>query len=141
MEFERLLLAHLGGQAIALPVHEISDVIETPKMTPVPLSAAYVKGILNLRGKIITSICMSTFLKLQSIPSYHNAIIIDGEEDSYCFLVDRIGEVVDYSKKKFTALPTTLIPQWGKLAKHVIPQDDKLILRLDVSALLEKLMI
>lgn len=139
MSENRLLLANIGEQKLAFPVCEIFDVINTPKMTRVPLSEEYILGILNLRGKVITVICLSRFLGINSNPINKNAIIIHDKNDAYCFCVDFIGEVLDYEDSDFKLLPSTLSDQWGGLIMDVIPEENSMILRINVEELMKRL--
>ena len=43
----------LGSSEYAVPVHKVREIIKLMEITSVPQVAAYVKGVINLRGKVI----------------------------------------------------------------------------------------
>ena len=56
--------ATIGGQLFGLPVARVQDVFVPERMTPVPLAAAEIAGLINLRGRIVTMLEMRRRLGL-----------------------------------------------------------------------------
>ncbi|HUI51531.1 MAG TPA: chemotaxis protein CheW, partial [Terriglobales bacterium] len=46
----------MGQRLYGMPVEEVQEVIREQAMTRVPLAGAMVRGLINLRGKIVTAI-------------------------------------------------------------------------------------
>jgi purine-binding chemotaxis protein CheW len=44
---------HLGDEAYSLPILQVREIIRLSPVTPVPRMPAFVKGVINLRGKIV----------------------------------------------------------------------------------------
>lgn len=55
-ETERVILVDLGGEHYAMPVLEVSQVIESAPMTRVPRTSEAIDGIVDLRGSIVAVI-------------------------------------------------------------------------------------
>ena len=47
---------HLGDLFMGVEVRHVQEVLRYQKMTRVPLAAAVVEGLINLRGQIVTAI-------------------------------------------------------------------------------------
>lgn len=51
---ERFLVIHLGEERYGLPIAAVDEVVSLPEtLTRLPRAPAYVKGVMNLRGKVI----------------------------------------------------------------------------------------
>lgn len=49
----QLIVFSLAGQEYALFIDQIKEVVITPTITPVPLTAPYIKGVANIRGDVL----------------------------------------------------------------------------------------
>lgn len=49
----QLIVFKLAGQEYALFIDQIKEVVITPTITPVPLTAPYIKGVANIRGDVL----------------------------------------------------------------------------------------
>lgn len=50
---DKFLSFELRGQAHAIPILRVKEIIRMMRITPLPHAAGYVRGIVNLRGKVI----------------------------------------------------------------------------------------
>lgn len=53
------------GQYFVAPLGEISEVIYPPKYTPVPNTQAWVRGLANIRGRLLSVTDLSHFISDQ----------------------------------------------------------------------------
>ncbi len=72
----RFLCFSLGNEHYAIPLLTVKEVIAPPETTPVPQTPAYFKGIMNLRGQVISVIDLRTKLGIKPLQSAENAVII-----------------------------------------------------------------
>ena len=88
--------ATIGEQLFGLPIARVQDVFVPERMTPVPLAAAEIAGLINLRGRIVTMIDMRRRLGLPVDRTIADpmAIGVEWRGESYGLLIDEIGEVV-----------------------------------------------
>lgn len=61
-EFKGFLLTKIGEENFALNIDNVKEIIRPYKITPVPGSPSYFKGVLTLRGEIILVVDLSLFL-------------------------------------------------------------------------------
>lgn len=131
--------AMIGGQLFGLPIERVLDVFTPERLTRVPLSPPEVAGVLNLRGRIVTAICMRLRLDLppRGAGEPFMAIGIEQGGESYGLLVDQVGEVVKLPASKLDPVPANLDPAWTRLATGVHRLDNRLMVVLDVDRSVE----
>jgi purine-binding chemotaxis protein CheW len=102
-------------------------------MTPIPLAPKAVKGLVNLRGQIITAIDLGSLLGLESTqgepPSMNVVIRSEGERVS--LLVDSIGDVLEMEEGDYEEIPETVPSHIAAIVQGVFKLSDELLLVLD----------
>src|SRR5271167_4957088 len=95
-EFTEFVTFTVAGQMFGLPIARVQDVFRPARITRVPLAAAEIAGVLNLRGRIVTTIDMRRRLgvKRRDKGEAPMAIGIEASGESYGLLVDAVGEVL-----------------------------------------------
>ena len=105
-----------------------------------PGAPPYVRGILNLRGQIVTIIDLGLKLGL-SDPIHLNMqtrnIIVRSGGESIGLLVERIGDVVRVASDEVDAPPANMNGLHGKFFDGVVKTVDELIGILNVEKILE----
>ena len=97
-EDNRYMFFRLGGELYASSVHQICEVLGHTDLTPIPKTPDYFRGLLNLRGKVITVVDLSKRLGIDNsqseTPEEHKSIIIfDFEGRAVGGVVDRVESV------------------------------------------------
>lgn len=82
----------LSGETYAFETAFLKEVFHIREITPVPLTPAFVKGIINLRGNIISVIDIRVFFELANGPisNYDRVIILQNKDMSFGILADEI---------------------------------------------------
>jgi purine-binding chemotaxis protein CheW len=129
---------HLFG----LPVKKVQDVIYTPKLTYIPLSAARVSGLLNLRGRIVTAIDLGIILNLPSTAKTEGSmsIILEIGSELYSFIVNSVGEVLTIHPGAMEKKPSTLDEQWRLYSSGVFQVNGEIMVILDEKRIFADLM-
>lgn len=118
---------------LGIDVQQIQEVIRYQGMTRVPLAAASVSGLINLRGQIVTAIDLRCRLGLSPRSlgqSPMNVVVRDGE-NAVSLLVDRIGDVLEVEDDLFELPPSTLQANVRGLITGAYKLPDRLLLVLD----------
>src|SRR5215471_9413700 len=112
---------------------EVQEVVPYQEMTRVPLAPPTVRGLLNLRGQIVTGIDLRRRLELADPPAggLPLNVVLRGEDSPVSFLVDEIGEVVEVAADAWVRPPETLRGRVRELIQGVYPLPDELLLVLD----------
>lgn len=138
-EEDVFLTLTVAGQACAVPVLMVRDVLGAHAITRIPMAPGEVAGSLNLRGRIVTALDLRLRLGLPpreaDAPPAMSVVVEQGGE-LYAFLVDQVGEVVPLPARNFTANPPTLDPLWRDVSRGVHRQEGQLVIALDVGRVL-----
>lgn len=119
-----------------LAVHEI---LRHQPMTHIPLAPPVVKGLINLRGQIITALDMRTRLGFPAREDGRppvNIVVGTGsgeDEATAALLVDEIGDVIHIDPANCEPPPDTIRGQVRDLITQVCKLDKGLLLILDVA--------
>lgn len=134
----------IGEQLLGLPIGRVQDVFITNRITIVPRAPDEIVGLINLRGRIVTAICLRKRLgrpvefKLDGQGRQElTAIGIDHGGEAYALIVDAVGEVIRLDRSTFEPLPVHLDRVWAALATGIHRLDGELLVVLDLDAVLD----
>jgi len=124
---------YLDGQYFGVDVQRVQEVLRHQTLTPVPLAAGTVRGLINLRGQIVTALDLRQRLGMPERTSDKPPmnIVIRSDDEAVALLVDEIGEVVDVEEGRFERPPETLQGPARELIPGAYKLDDRLLLILD----------
>lgn len=118
-----------------MDISDINEIIKVGKITPVPGSADYIIGVMNLRGMIIPVVDTGKVLGLSKITFSDNTRIIIIEiqdQDKIGLVIDMIMDIVNISPDKIGPPPATLEKTKAKYIKNQTQIDDKIMAILDM---------
>jgi purine-binding chemotaxis protein CheW len=123
----------VDGQLFGVSVERVQEVLRFQSMTRVPLAPADVRGLINLRGDIVTAIDMRRRLGRPSLASDVEPmnVVVKVEGSAVSLLVDEIGDVIEPSDESREELPETIDPALRRLLRSVYKLEDRLLLVLD----------
>ncbi len=121
---------YVGGLFFGVDVLKVQEVIRHQPMTRVPLAPAMVRGLINLRGQIVTAIDMRRRLELAPFPPGYHAmnVVLRLDDALLSMLVDEIGEVVHVKSEAHERTPDTLVGPARQLVRSVCKLDNILML-------------
>ena len=125
----------LEGLFFGVEVQKVQEVICYQAMTQVPLAPKVVRGLINLRGQIVTAIDLRRRLELRErepdrLPM--NVVVRDGD-GAVSLLVDSIGDVLKVSEAEFERPPSTVRPSVRGLVLGAYKLPGELLLVLDTA--------
>lgn len=124
----------LNSHFFGVEVHKIQEIIRYQPMTPVPLAPRIFRGLINLRGQIVTALDLRRRLEL---PDRTNGelpinVVVKSDDGSISLLVDEIGDVVEVDGTSFEDPPETLSGAARELVRGVYKLKEQLLLHLDI---------
>jgi purine-binding chemotaxis protein CheW len=125
---------YLDGQYFGLDVLKVQEIIRYQEMARVPLASPAVRGLINLRGQIVTAIDLRRRLELRERPADQLPlnVVVKTEDGAVSLLVDAIDDVLEVSEKLFERPPETLQGTARELILGAYKLPGRLLLILDV---------
>ena len=129
----------LGERMLGIEVLKIQEVIRYQEVTEVPLAPPVIRGLLNLRGSIVTSIDLRQRFEMPPLAGDAQPANVVSQTPSglVSLLVDRIGEVVEVDCGTFAPPPATVTGRERELIDGVYPLAAGLLLILNVERVLD----
>lgn len=124
---------YLGELFFGVKVENVQEVFRYQEMTRVPLAPSVVRGLINLRGQIITAIDLRARLGMEELPNGKMPmnVVVRTEEGVVSLLVDEIADVLEVSDDHFERPPDTIDEITRELVLGVYKLENKLLLTLD----------
>src|SRR4029077_13058533 len=101
---ERYVLFTLAGSRYAVPVPSILEIGRIPHITPVPNVPAWVRGVINLRGEILSVVDFRTFLGLEEAHhgEHSRMLVVKTARDEIMtsLIVDQVMGIAPLSKTR-----------------------------------------
>jgi purine-binding chemotaxis protein CheW len=85
----------ISNQWYAIKIYDIHEIIKMQAITEIPNSGAHVKGVINLRGKIVPIISLRARFGLEEEPYTKSTriIVVNYQEEVVGIVVDRVNRV------------------------------------------------
>ncbi len=129
----------VGGALCGINILNIQEINKHFDITQVPQSSDYIKGILNLRGRIVTIIDLGKKLGLEPVNHTmdNRNIIVNSEDEHIGLLVDSISDVAIAKQEDIEPAPSNIGDVKGKYFQGVLKTDKQLIGILDIDEVLK----
>jgi purine-binding chemotaxis protein CheW len=91
----------LGNEGYGIPIRQVREIIGMMEITPIPKTPVFIKGIINLRGKIVPVVDLRLKFGLPEQPYSDRTCIIvveiqsGGQQRLFGLVVDMVLEVVN----------------------------------------------
>lgn len=129
----KFLNFQLSGEYYGLELFKVKEIIGMMKVTRVPNSPVYVRGVVNLRGKVIPVIDLRVKFGMDSREDTERTCIIvmqvehGGQYSTTGIIVDEVCEVIDIAAEQIEPSPSLggdvsmdMLLGIGKVASKVI---------------------
>jgi purine-binding chemotaxis protein CheW len=132
-ELSQYCTFYLDGFFFGVDVLNVQEVIRYQEMTRVPLASSVVRGLINLRGQIVTAIDLRRQLELRERPENQHPmnVVVRSEDGAVSLLVDEIGDVIEVDDEHFERAPETIPDAARALVRGVYKLKSGLLLILD----------
>jgi purine-binding chemotaxis protein CheW len=134
---KQYLTFRLDGQDYAISILKIQEIKGWDKITPIPNSPAYVKGVLNLRGVIVPVIDLRLRFGLkESERDVFTVIIVANVGGRLAgIVVDAVSDVINVAADQLCEAPKYEGEQNREFIKELAQVDGKLLVLLDIDRL------
>lgn len=129
---------HLDDLYLGVEVRQVQEVLRYQRMTRAPLAPPVVKGLINLRGQIVTALDLRQRLGLPpaSADTLPMNVVVRTADATVSLLVDDIGDVAQVDESLFERPPETLKGHCRALVRGAYKLQGRLLLELDTEEVL-----
>ncbi len=134
----QLATFRLGELLLGIDIRCIREINRVTDFTPVPDAPPQVRGVVNLRGDVVTVINLRTILDLppQEITPWTRLMIVQSEDEAIGVLVDRVSDVATVQRAEEEPLPANLGGVNSRFFSGMYRVGADLLVELDVAAAL-----
>ncbi len=125
---------YVNGLFFGVEVNQVQEVIRYQEMTRVPIASPVIRGLINLRGQIVTAFDLRQRLELGERPfeQLPMNVVVRTADGPMSLLVDEIGDVVEVAEEAFERPPETLDGVARELIRGAYKLEGQLLLHLDI---------
>jgi len=136
---EHLATFFLSGEEYGVDVRMVQEIIRVSEITPVPRAPGFIKGVINLRGRIIPVIDLKRKLGLGEVndaarPS--RIVVVKVRERLVGLLVDGASQVLKVPVASVEAAPEEVVEIDANYLRGVAKLENRLIILMDLSKVL-----
>ncbi|MEN6474530.1 MAG: chemotaxis protein CheW [Syntrophaceae bacterium] len=128
----------LCGEEFALDIAKVREVLDYPKITRVPQTPDFVRGVINLRGAVVPVVDLNKKFKIEDTQQTVNTRVIigevevDGDTIVLGVLADSVHEVMEIEPTNIEAPPKIGTRLNTEFLKGMGKRDEEFILILDI---------
>ncbi len=107
----KFLTFFLADEEYGVDIQQVKEILGLIEITPVPRTPDFVKGVVNLRGKIVPVIDLRTRFEMEEQEYTRETCIVvvnimrEGREVTTGVIVDRVSEVLDIDAEQIEEVP------------------------------------
>lgn len=135
---DKYLTFRTAEEDYGIDIRYVRDIIRIQKITDVPDTEAYLKGVINLRGKVIPVIDVRIRFRLPEMEYDDRTciIVVDMNDVLTGLIVDRVSEVIDIPDSQVDDPPSTGRKKENQYIKGMGKVGDSVKMLLDINKLL-----
>jgi purine-binding chemotaxis protein CheW len=133
-----LLTFMLDREEFGLPITRVREVIRVGEITRVPQAPPYVRGVTNLRGRILAVVEIRSRLGLPAaeVSPASRIVVVDVMSRALGLLVDRVSQVTKVPVESVAPVPEEIASAEADYVTGVARRDSRLIILLDLDRVL-----
>lgn len=137
-EFQ-LVVFTLGDEEFGVEINNVQEIIRMPTITKIPQAPDYIKGVINLRGRIITVINLNVIMGMGSkeLDEDTRIIVANVNDTVMGFVVDSVSEVMRLPAKNVEPAPAIIANKIStEYLRGVGKMDNRLLILLNLDKVL-----
>ena len=125
---QQLVVFSLGDEEYALPITKVQEIIRYTEPRAVASDAAWIRGVISLRGKIVPVCDLAARLGLAAeLPSNAKIVIVETASGTAGVIVDDVEEVLTVDDEQLDAVPAA----GSDFIEAIAKIDDRLVVLLN----------
>ncbi|MBN2111452.1 MAG: purine-binding chemotaxis protein CheW [Methanosarcinaceae archaeon] len=140
-ELLQLVIFNLGAEEFGVDIMKVQEIIRLPEITRIPRSPDYIKGVINLRGKIIVVMDLDQRFGLPSkkMTEETRIVVVDIDGTIVGMVVDSVSEVIRLVASNVDPTPEIITQKINAdYLKGVGKMDDRLLILLNLENIINE---
>lgn len=131
----------VANQLFGIPCDTVLDVQVMRSLTRVPLASREVRGLMNLRGRIVPAIDIGLLLGVRGEPVGADSLCMTIEcgPDLYCLLVDDVSEVISLEAGRLRNNLPTMGAELSRISNGLYWLDEGLLILTSSERLIDQI--
>jgi purine-binding chemotaxis protein CheW len=129
----------IGDTLFGFDTVKVQEVVRVSNVTPVHHAPPFVRGVMNLRGRIVTVVDLATRLGLGSVDVNEESrtYIVEWKQEHLGLLVDRTSDVVSFDRGAIKPPPENVRGVSGAMLEGMCQAGGRLVALLNLEAMLD----
>ncbi len=135
----QLVVFAIGSEEFGVEIMNVQEIIRMTNITKIPQAPPYIRGIINLRGRIIVVVNLNVVMGMESKEQDESTRIIVASigETVMGFVVDSVSEVIRLPEKNVEPAPAVIASRIGtEYVLGVGKLDNRLLILLNLDKIL-----
>ncbi|MCC7396143.1 MAG: chemotaxis protein CheW [Planctomycetes bacterium] len=126
----------LGSMLIGIDLSRVQEINRQTAATFVPLVEPYVRGLINLRGSLVTVLDLGVIVRGEATAESNKArtVVLEMGEEVHGLVVGEVGDVITVDHAKVEPLPSHVPAAQRRWFTGMLQLANELLLLLDVNA-------
>jgi purine-binding chemotaxis protein CheW len=127
----------LGGMLVGICLDRVQEINRLVEPTHVPLMPSHLRGLINLRGNLVTVIDLGSIVRGEpsTIGPKARTVVVELGEEVVGLVVDEVGDVVLVDASDRESLPSHLPAEQQRWFTSMVQLPTELLLLLDVDTM------
>jgi purine-binding chemotaxis protein CheW len=124
---------YAADEMFGIDTRKIREVLGERDLQRVPLSPAFIAGVISYRGEVLTTVNLRALLGMEAHSGRCCVLVMEDDEveERFGLVVDAVGGVVTVSHRMLEANPCTLEARGKRLFDGAYKMETGLMVRLD----------
>lgn len=130
---------YIGDTLFGFDTVKVQEVVRAGNLTPVHHAPPFVRGVMNLRGRIVTVVDLATRLGLGGVEVNDDSrtYIVEWKQEHLGLLVDRTADVVAFDRSSVKPPPENVRGVSGAMLEGMCQAGEHLVALLNLEAMLD----
>lgn len=132
----QVVIFRIGDEQFAVETSKVQSINDIMEITKVPKAPKYIKGLINLRGNIISLLDINLLLDIEKNDAeQNNIIILEVDDEQVGMTVDEVDEVLEIEENIIEKIETERKKSY---IKGVLNFKDRIVTLIDINKLISK---
>lgn len=130
----QVVIFRIGDEQFAVETSKVQSINDIMEITKIPNAPKYIKGLINLRGNIISLLDINLLLDIEkNNGSQNNIIILEVDEEQVGMTVEEVDEVLEIDEDIIEKIETEKKKSY---IKGVLNFKDRIVTLIDINKLI-----